>query len=198
MRRFHATLRLAWGLLRRTSAALFGRMSWEAPGWLYWLVVTASRVGRRLAARPGQTAGLARAIVGLAGGGVLGYTWWQARPGPGPARPIHNDRLRAPRDNREFLLGAVDARLEEGRHQSQLQPPREHGRAGEAHRAEAPRPVRRHAGRGEADDEVHDQLRQAETERLYPLGRPADSKGGHRADRHRRQRRGGGARRQGE
>src|SRR2546428_11515406 len=98
MRRFHATLRLAWGLLRRTSAALFGRMSWEAPGWLYWLVVTASRVGRRLAARPGQTAGLAGAIVVLAGGGFWGYTWWQAGPAPGRARHRHRERPPGPRD----------------------------------------------------------------------------------------------------
>ena len=111
MRRFHATLRLAWGLLRRTSAALFGRMSWEAPGWLYWLVVTASRVGRRLAARPGQTAGLAGAIVVLAGGGFWGYTWWQAGPASARARHVHSERARAHGDRERPEAQSPDRHL---------------------------------------------------------------------------------------
>src|SRR6266850_785920 len=82
MRRLRSALGLVRAVLWRLLAVLFGRVSWDAPDWLRWLVRTVGQVGRRLAARPGLTAGLGGAILVLSAGGFWGYMWWQARPRP--------------------------------------------------------------------------------------------------------------------
>ena len=105
--------------------------------------------------------------------------------------------LRADAGQRGVLPGPGRSRPEEGGDRAELQPSGRRRRAGEAHRAQARRPVGRRPGRGAADHEVHDQLRQARAERLHPFGGTADPSGEHDADGHRPQGRGGGARWQG-
>lgn len=82
MRRFYAAVGSVWTVLWRLSAALFGRLSWDAPDWPRWLIRKVGRAGQRLAARPSLASGLGGAIVVLAAGGFWGYAWWQSRPRP--------------------------------------------------------------------------------------------------------------------
>src|SRR6266699_2764332 len=80
--RLRPALGLGWGVLRASTAALFGRVTWDAPVWLRRLVELVSLTARRLAARPRLAGALSGAIVVLAVGGSWGYLWWQARPRP--------------------------------------------------------------------------------------------------------------------
>jgi len=80
--RLRPALGLGWRVLRASTAALFGRVTWDAPVWLRRLVELVSLTARRLAARPRLTGALSGAILVLAVGGSWGYLWWQARPRP--------------------------------------------------------------------------------------------------------------------
>ncbi len=82
MRRLRAALGWAWAVSRNLSATVFGRVAWEAPGWLPWCGRTIGLARTRLAARPRLTPGGAVAIVVLAAGGLWTHHWWQARPRP--------------------------------------------------------------------------------------------------------------------
>jgi hypothetical protein len=80
--RLRPALGLGWGVLRAATAALFGRVSWDAPAWLRQLVELVSLTARRLAARPRLAAALGGAIVVLVGGGWWGYLGGRLDPDP--------------------------------------------------------------------------------------------------------------------
>src|SRR2546427_12166161 len=80
--RLRPALGLGWGVLRASTAALCGRVTWDAPVWVRRLGELVSLTARRLAARPRLTGALSGAILVLAVGGSWGYLWWQARPRP--------------------------------------------------------------------------------------------------------------------
>src|SRR5207247_9787571 len=81
--RLRPALGLGWGVLRASTAALCGRVTWDAPVWLRRLVELVSLAARRLAARPRLTGALSGAILVLAVGGSWGSLWRQA-----PLRPV--------------------------------------------------------------------------------------------------------------
>lgn len=75
-------LRPLWLLLIGLLNLVFGKVSWQAPGWLGW----SGRKGREAIStvrrKPRHFLLGALCVLLLAGGGWYGYRWWQAQPKP--------------------------------------------------------------------------------------------------------------------
>jgi alpha-2-macroglobulin len=71
-----------WSFLRGIWVALFGRMQWEAPGWLKFGGRKIKAGGGWARGHKGAAAGILVGIAALSVGGVYGVKWWKARPRP--------------------------------------------------------------------------------------------------------------------
>ncbi|MGH8516004.1 MAG: MG2 domain-containing protein, partial [Panacagrimonas sp.] len=78
--------RTVWGLIAALFATLFGSIDWYAPDWLRF-------IGRRLRsgfqslhagirAHPARSAGIGVLLLGLIGGGIGAWRWYESRPKP--------------------------------------------------------------------------------------------------------------------
>ena len=95
-------------LAGRALSPLVGNVSWSAPPWAHWVGACIGAGGRWAGANPARSGMLVLLLAALAGGGVYGVKWWQARPKPievkftvqnPPRTPIENEDEtdRAPR-----------------------------------------------------------------------------------------------------
>lgn len=71
-----------WRPLAWLAVQLFGRVDWQAPAWSGAVSDGFGRASARLRANPRLTLAALLAVLLLAGGGIYGYKWWQARPKP--------------------------------------------------------------------------------------------------------------------
>ncbi|MEC5218222.1 uncharacterized protein YfaS (alpha-2-macroglobulin family) [Actimicrobium sp. GrIS 1.19] len=76
------TLRWIGGVVAALLALLFGRVSWQAPGWLRWSGSMLGRSATAMRAAPRKSAAGLLMLALLAAAGWYGYQWWQARPKP--------------------------------------------------------------------------------------------------------------------
>src|SRR5690349_18668283 len=76
------TLGRIWGTfargLRRFFVLLFGRWTWEAPGWLAWIGRQVARGWRAIVAHPVRAALAALILIGVGSGAA----WYYTRPKP--------------------------------------------------------------------------------------------------------------------
>lgn len=63
-------------------ALIFGRVDWQAPGWLPPLQHRLACGVAAVRARPRRYAGIAASVLAVAALGLLGYRWWLALPRP--------------------------------------------------------------------------------------------------------------------
>lgn len=76
---------LLWAVIRFVAGALaliFGRLHWQAPGWLPPLQRGLAAALAALRARPRRYAGIAASVLAVLAIGLLGYRWWLALPRP--------------------------------------------------------------------------------------------------------------------